>query len=292
MSHLIGNTPLVQLGDNLFAKAEFLNLTGSVKDRAANCILDDAEARGLLSPGGTIIEATSGNMGISLAALAAPRGYHCIIVMPDSMSAERQQLMRAYGAEVVLTPGAQGMQGSVDIAQKLASDIPGSFLPRHFENPANAIAHYRSTGPEIWTQTNGHVDFFVAGVGTGGTITGTARYLKEKNPNISIVAVEPAASPLLSAGNAGTHGIQGIGANFIPSILDTQLLDVIHTVTNEDAYATAKQLSQKHGLLCGISAGANVWAAARSAQENPTKTVVTLRPDSGMRYLSDPLFQA
>ena len=290
MDQLIGRTPLLRLGDNLFAKAEFVNLTGSVKDRAAKYILDDAETRGLLTPGGTIIEPTSGNMGIALAALAAPRGYRCIIVMPDSMSAERIALMRSYGAEVVLTPGQDGMAGSIAKANVLAASISGSFVPGQFENPANALAHYRTTGPEIWAQTDGKVDIFVAGVGTGGTITGTARYLKEQNPAVKIIALEPAASPLLSKGRAGGHGIQGIGANFIPKVLDQALFDAVITVSDEDAFSAAKKLAVNFGILAGISAGANYHAATVLAAENPAKTVVTLLPDSGTRYLSTGIF--
>jgi len=290
MNLLIENTPLLRLGNNLYAKAEFVNLTGSVKDRAAKYILEDAEEKGLLTPGGTIIEPTSGNMGIALAALSSPKGYHCIIVMPDSMSAERIALMRSYGAEVVLTPGADGMAGSIAKAAELAADIPGSFIPGQFENPANALAHYRTTGPEIWAQTQGKTDIFVAGVGTGGTITGIARYLKEQAPSIRIVAVEPAKSPLLSLGTAGSHGIQGIGANFIPRVLDRSLLDDVVTVTDEEAFAAAKDLSRRFGILCGISAGANYHAAAAIAAANPEKTVVTLLPDSGTRYLSTGIF--
>jgi cysteine synthase A len=290
MDQLIGATPLLRLGDNLFAKAEFVNQTGSVKDRAAKYILEDAEEKGLLIPGGTIIEPTSGNMGIALAALAVPKGYRCIIVMPDSMSAERIALMRSYGAEVALTPGADGMAGSIDKAAELAATIPGSFIPGQFENPANALAHYRTTGPEIWAQTDGNADVFVAGVGTGGTITGTARYLKEKDPAIHIVAVEPAKSPLLSAGQAGSHGIQGIGANFVPKLLDRSLLDEVMTVTDEEAFAAAKELARRFGILCGISSGANYHAAAAIAAKNPEKTVVTLLPDSGTRYLSTGIF--
>ena len=290
MDQLIGATPLLRLGDNLFAKAEFVNQTGSVKDRAAKYILEDAEEKGLLTPGGTIIEPTSGNMGIALAALSAPKGYRCIIVMPDSMSAERIALMRSYGAEVALTPGADGMAGSIAKAAELAATIPGSYIPGQFENPANALAHYRTTGPEIWAQTDGNADIFVAGVGTGGTITGTARYLKEKDPAIRIVAVEPAKSPLLSAGQAGSHGIQGIGANFVPKLLDCSLLDEVMTVTDEEAFAAAKELARQFGILCGISAGANYHAAAAIAAANPEKTVVTLLPDSGTRYLSTGIF--
>lgn len=287
---LIGSTPLLQLGENLFAKAEFVNVSGSVKDRAALSILDDAEKRGVLLPGGTVIEPTSGNMGISLAALCAIRGYRVIIVMPDSMSAERQLLMKAYGAQVVLVPGSLGMAGAVEKANQLAKELPGSFLAGQFENPANALAHYRTTGPEIWTQTDGKVDIFVAGVGTGGTITGTGRYLKEQNPHIQIVAVEPADSPLLSQGKVGSHGIQGIGANFVPKLLDRAMLDAVVTVTEAEAFAAARNLAKTRGILAGISAGANLHAAALLAAENPHKTVVTLLPDSGNRYLSGNLF--
>lgn len=290
MDQLIGNTPLLQFGANLYAKAEFVNMTGSVKDRAAKYILEDAEAKELLAPGGTIIEPTSGNMGIALAALAAPKGYRCIIVMPDSMSAERITMMRSYGAEVVLTPGKDGMAGSIAKAGELAAAIDSSFIPGQFENPANAMAHYCTTGPEIWTQTAGKVDVFVAGVGTGGTVTGTARYLKEKNPAIQIVAVEPSKSPLLSAGNAGSHGIQGIGANFIPRVLDRSLLDEVVTVTDEDAISATRELARRHGILAGISAGANLHAAAVIAKAQPQKTVVTLLPDAGSRYISTGIF--
>ena len=290
MQPLIGGTPLLCLGNNLFAKAEFVNLTGSVKDRAAKYILEDAQQKGLLAPGGTVIEPTSGNMGIALAALAVPMGYRCIIVMPDSMSAERIALMKAYGAEVVLTSGSGGMAASIAEAKRLAAVIPGSFLPGQFENPANAMAHYCTTGPEIWTQTVGKVDFFVSGVGTGGTITGTARYLKEQNPHIRIVAVEPAASPLLSAGWAGSHGIQGIGANFVPQVLDRSLLDQVLPVTDEEAVAATRLLAGKWGILAGISAGANYHAAAQLAAQYPEKIVVTLLPDGGSRYLSTGIF--
>lgn len=290
MDQLIGSTPLLRLGENLYAKAEFLNLTGSVKDRAAKYILEDAEARGVLRSGGTIIEPTSGNTGIALAALAAPRGYRCIIVMPDSMSAERIALMRAYGAEVVLTPGCDGMAGSITKAQELAAAIAGSFIPNQFENPANALAHYRTTGPEIWTQCRENVDIFVAGVGTGGTLTGTGRYLKEQNPAVQVVAMEPAKSPLLSQGYAGSHGLQGIGANFIPAVLDRTIVDAVVTVSDEDAFAAMRQLAQTYGILVGISAGANYYAAAALAAKYPDKTVVTLLPDTGTRYLSTGIF--
>ena len=290
MDQLIGSTPLLRLGENLYAKAEFLNLTGSVKDRAAKYILEDAEARGLLRSGGTIIEPTSGNTGIALAALAVPSGYRCIIVMPDSMSAERIALMRAYGAEVVLTPGCDGMAGSITKAQELAAAIAGSFIPNQFENPANALAHYRTTGPEIWTQCRENVDIFVAGVGTGGTLTGTGRYLKEQNPAVQMVAMEPAKSPLLSQGYAGSHGLQGIGANFIPAVLDRAIVDAVVTVSDEDAFAAMRQLAQTYGILVGISAGANYFAAAALAAKYPDKTVVTLLPDTGTRYLSTGIF--
>ena len=290
MHPLIGHTPLLRLGDNVFAKAEFVNLTGSVKDRAAQYILDDGEKRGLLSPGGVVIEPTSGNMGIALAALAVPRGYRCIIVMPDSMSLERIALMTAYGAEVVLTPGQHGMAGSIAKARELAASIPGSYLPGQFENPANALAHYCTTGPEIWTQTGGHVDIFVAGVGTGGTITGTGRYLKEQNPGLCLLAVEPDSSPLLSQGRVGSHGIQGIGANFVPHLLDRTLLDGVVTVSDREAFAAVRDLVRKFGILAGISAGANYHAAVTLAAENPGKTVVTLLPDAGSRYLSTGIF--
>jgi len=289
---LIGSTPLLRLGTNLYAKAEFTNLTGSVKDRAAQYILDDAQRKGFLRPGCTVIEPTSGNMGISLAALCAIRGYKAIIVMPDSMSAERQMLMKAYGAQVVLTPGVLGMAGSVEKATQLAAQIPDSYIPSQFENPANAEAHYCTTGPEIWEQTGGGVDIFIAGVGTGGTLTGTGRFLKSQNAGVRIVAVEPAASPLLSQGKAFTHGIQGIGANFVPGVLDISLLDEIVTVTDADAIAATNMLARQHGILAGISAGANYHAAAAIAARHPARTVVTILPDSGMRYLSSDLFGA
>lgn len=272
-------TSLLRLGENLFAKAEYENETGSVKDRAAYFILKDAMAKGLLAPGGAVIEATSGNMGIALAALCQKMDCRCLIVMPDSMSIERQNLMRAYGAEVVLTPGALGMTGATEKAKALAREIPGSFLPGQFENPANALAHYRTTGPEIWAQTAGAVDIFVAGVGTGGTITGAARFLKAQKPAIRVVAVEPMDSPLLSAGKAGSHGIQGIGANFIPELLDRSVIDQIVPVTYADALEAAKALG-----AAGISAGANVHAARQVALAHPGKLVVTLLPDSRDRY--------
>lgn len=274
-------TTLIPLATKLFAKGEYENPTGSIKDRAALAILQDAAARGLLSPGGTVIEATSGNMGISLAALCRQQGFSCIIVMPDSMSVQRQQMMASYGAKVVLTPGTDGMIGAIAQAEALRQQIPGSFLPRQFDNPASVLAHYHTTGPEIWEQSGGNVEVFVAGVGTGGTLTGTAKYLKAQNPSIRIVAVEPAASPLLSNGWSGSHGIQGIGANFVPAILDTSLIDEVVTVTDADAIATARALNRK-GLPVGISAGANVWAAGKFAKSGAY--TVTVLPDSADRY--------
>ena len=279
----IGNTPLILLDGNLWAKAEFANPTGSAKDRAAWYMVEDAEKTGALQPGGTIIEPTSGNTGISLAAIARMKGYRCIIVMPDSVSVERRQKIEAFGAEVLLTPGSQGMSGAIQKAQELAQKIPNSFIPNQFENKANAFAHYCTTGPEIWQQTQGKIDVFVAGVGTGGTLTGTARYLKEQNNNIRIVAVEPAGSPVLSGGQAGSHKIQGIGAGFVPGVLDTALIDDVITVADEDAFAAAKELGQ-WGVAVGISAGAACWAARKIAAENPGKTVVTIFPDSADRY--------
>lgn len=281
----IGNTPLVQLASNLFVKIEYTNMTGSVKDRAAFEMISAAEISGVLQPGGTIVEPTSGNTGISLAALAAQKGYRCIIVMPDSMSIERRQRIESYGAQVILTPGKQGMTCAVERAKQLLQQIPNAWMPGQFDNPANPLAHYRTTGPEIWAQTGGEVDVFVAGVGTGGTITGTARYLKEQNPHIRIVAVEPADSPLLSEGRAGAHGIQGIGANFVPAVLDRSLLDEIVTVTDEEAFAATRRLAEK-GLLCGISSGAAYHVARSIAAANPEKKVVALLPDSADRYRS------
>ena len=284
----IGNTPLIDLSalpgrGTLLAKGEYANPTGSAKDRAAWYMVKDAEKRGILAPGGTIIEPTSGNTGISLAAIARAKGYRAIIVMPDSMSAERQTRIKSYGAEIVLTPGGAGIAGAIRRAEELAKEIPGSFIPNQFENKANAIAHYETTGPEIWAQTAGKAEIFVAGVGTGGTITGVGRYLKEKNPHIRIVAVEPEKSPVLSKGKAGSHGIQGIGAGFVPGVLERELIDEIVTVTDEDAFSTAKKLSE-FGVPVGISAGAAVWAASRIARENPETCVVTLLPDSADRY--------
>ena len=298
---LIGRTPLLelthleekeQLSAKILAKLEFFNPGGSAKDRVALSMILDAEEKGLLKPGATIIEPTSGNTGIGLAAVAAARGYRTIIVMPDSMSVERQILMGAFGAELVLTPGAEGMSGSIAKAEELAKEIPGSFIPDQFSNPANAAAHYKTTGPEIWGDTEGSVDIFVASVGTGGTITGTGRYLKEKNPSIKIVAVEPAESPLLSGGKAAPHGIQGIGANFIPKVLDTGIYDEIIPVTTEEAYATGRLLGKTEGILCGISSGAALYAAMEVAKrpEHTGKNIVVLLPDTGDRYLSTPMF--
>ena len=298
---LIGHTPLLELTHiekkldlkaKVLAKLEGFNPGGSAKDRVALAMINDAEEKGLLRPGSVVIEPTSGNTGIGLAVICTLRGYRCIIVMPDSMSMERRMLMKAYGAELVLTPGALGMQGSIEKAEKLAVDIPGSFIPGQFTNPANPEAHIRSTGPEIWEDTQGTVDIFVAGVGTGGTLTGVGRYLKEKKPSMRIVAVEPASSPLLGGGSAGPHGLQGIGANFIPEILDTQLYDSVIPVTEADAYAAGRLLGTTEGILAGISSGAALWAAIETAkkEENAGKTIVVLLPDCGDRYLSTPMF--
>lgn len=299
---LIGNTPILQLqkietefqlNACLLAKLEFFNPGGSVKDRVALAMIQDAEDRGLLKPGGVIIEPTSGNTGIGLAAVAACRGYQAIIVMPDNMSVERQLLMKAYGAQVVLTDGKLGMTGAIQKAQELAQEIPNSFIPDQFANPANATAHLATTGPEIWRDTDGNVDIFVAGVGTGGTLSGVGAYLKSQNPKVQIVAVEPAASPLLSGGKAGPHGLQGIGANFIPEVLDRGVIDTVIPVTEEDAYAAARLLGKREGILVGISSGAALHAAISLAQlgENAGKTIVVLLPDTGDRYLSTPLFE-
>lgn len=297
---LIGHTPLLELTHlaqglpaRVLAKLELFNPAGSAKDRVALSMINDAESRGLLVPGSVIIEPTSGNTGLGLAAIAAVRGYRCVIVMPDSMSMERQLLMKAYGAELVLTPGKLGMSGAISKAEELAKEIPHSFIPGQFDNPANPTAHYASTGPEIWTDTDGHVDIFVAGIGTGGTITGTGRYLKEQNPNIQIIGVEPASSPLLTQGHAGAHGLQGIGANFVPSILDTSLLDAVIPVTEEDAYAAGRAMGTREGILVGISSGAALHAALTLAAnpENAGKTIVVLLPDTGDRYLSTPMYQ-
>ena len=298
---LVGNTPLLQLTNimkreglsaTVLGKLESWNPAGSVKDRVALAMLNDAEEKGLLQPGATIIEPTSGNTGIGLASVAACRGYRTIIVMPDSMSMERRLLMSAYGAELILTPGAKGMQGAIEKANELAAQIPGSFIPGQFDNPANPAAHIATTGPEIWRDTDGKVDIFVAGVGTGGTITGTGAYLKEKNPAIRVVAVEPAASPLLSGGEAGPHGLMGIGANFIPSVLDTKIYDEILPVTEAEAYAAGRLMGRTEGILIGISSGAALHAAMLLAKrpENAGKNIVVLLPDSGDRYLSTPMY--
>ena len=298
---LIGRTPLLelkataraeQLQARVLAKLECFNPGGSAKDRAAVAMLNDAEERGILRPGAVIIEPTSGNTGIGLALVASLRGYRAIIVMPDSMSMERRRLMTAYGAELVLTEGAKGMTGAIEKAEKLAKSIPNSFIPGQFVNPANAQAHFNTTGPEIWEDTEGTVDIFVAGVGTGGTITGVGRYLKSKNPNVEMVAVEPAASPVLSGGKAGPHGIQGIGANFVPEVLDRAVCDRVMTVKDEDAYAAARNFGRTEGILVGISSGAALHAAKELARlpENRGKTIVALLPDSGERYLSTTLF--
>ncbi len=298
---LIGRTPLLELthieqeehlAARILAKLEYLNPAGSAKDRVARAMIDDGEARGLLKPGATIIEPTSGNTGIGLAAVAAARGYRIIIVMPDTMSVERQILMKAYGAELVLTEGAAGMQGAIAKAEALAREIPGSFIPGQFVNPANPAAHKATTGPEIWEDTEGAVDIFVAGVGTGGTITGVGQYLKEQNPAVKVVAVEPEDSPVLSGGPAGAHGLQGIGAGFIPQALDTSVYDTVMTVSTEEAYAAGRRMGRKEGVLTGISSGAALHAAMVLARqpENAGKTIVVLLPDTGDRYLSTPLF--
>ena len=298
---LIGHTPLLELTHieknngleaKVLAKLEYLNPAGSVKDRIAKAMLDDAEAKGLLKPDSVIIEPTSGNTGIGLASVAAARGYRIIIVMPETMSVERRQLMKAYGAELVLTEGAKGMKGAIAKADELAKELPNSFIPGQFVNPANPAAHKATTGPEIWEDTDGKVDIFVAGVGTGGTITGVGEYLKSQNPNVKVVAVEPASSPVLSKGTAGAHKIQGIGAGFVPDVLDTKVYDEIIPVANEDAFAAGKEVGRSEGVLVGISAGAALWAAIELAKrpENKGKTIVALLPDTGDRYLSTPLF--
>ena len=298
---LIGKTPLLelthiekeqQLEARILAKLEYFNPAGSVKDRVALAMIQDAEQRGVLKPSSVIIEPTSGNTGIGLASVAAARGYRIIIVMPETMSVERRQIMKAYGAELVLTDGAQGMKGAIAKANELAAQIPDSFVPGQFVNPANPKAHIATTGPEIWDDTDGKVDIFVAGVGTGGTITGVGQYLKSKNPGVKVVAVEPAASPVLSKGTAGAHKIQGIGAGFVPDVLDTKVYDEIITVENDDAFATGRLIGHKEGVLVGISSGAAVWAAIELAKrpENAGKKIVALLPDTGDRYLSTPLF--
>ena len=298
---LIGKTPLLELTHiekeegleaTVLAKLEYFNPAGSVKDRIAKAMIDDAEAKGLLKPGSVLIEPTSGNTGIGLASVAAARGYRIIIVMPETMSVERRQLMKAYGAELVLTEGSKGMKGAIARADELAGEIPDAFIPGQFVNPANPAVHRATTGPEIWTDTDGKVDIFVAGVGTGGTITGVGEYLKEQNPAVKVVAVEPAGSPVLSRGTAGAHKIQGIGAGFVPDVLNTAVYDEIIAVENEDAFAAGKKVGRTEGVLVGISSGAAVWAAVQLAKrpENKGKTIVALLPDTGDRYLSTPLF--
>ena len=300
---LIGKTPLLELTHieknegleaTVLAKLEYFNPAGSVKDRVAKAMIDDAEAKGLLKPGSVIIEPTSGNTGIGLASVAAARGYRIIIVMPETMSVERRQLMKAYGAELVLSEGSKGMKGAIAKADELAKEIPGAFIPGQFVNPANPAAHYAATGPEIWADTDGQVDIFVAGVGTGGTITGVGQYLKEQNPAVKVVAVEPASSPVLSEGRSGAHMIQGIGAGFVPEVLDTGVYDEIVPVANEDALSTGRRMGRSEGVLVGISSGAALWASVELAKrpENAGKTIVALLPDTGDRYLSTPMYGA
>jgi cysteine synthase A len=301
ISDLIGNTPLVELTHieekegldaSVVAKVEFFNPAGSVKDRIAKKMIEDAEKKGLIKPGATLIEPTSGNTGIGIASVAAAKGYKAIMTMPETMSVERRNLLKAYGAKVVLTDGKAGMKGAIAKAKELAATIPNSFIPSQFENPSNPQAHYESTGPEIWKDTEGKVDIFVAGVGTGGTVSGTGKYLKDQNPNVKVVAVEPATSPVLSEGHAGPHGIQGIGAGFVPDILDTSVYDEVFTVTNEQAYETGRLIAHNEGMLVGISSGAATYAAIQIAKrpENKGKTIVVLLPDTGERYLSTPMF--
>ena len=301
ITQLVGGTPLLELqqygkaagaGSTLLAKLEYLNPAGSVKDRAALAMILDAEERGVLRPGAAIIEPTSGNTGIGLAAIGIPRGYRVLLTMPDSMSLERRTLLAAYGAELVLTPGSEGMAGAIRKAEELAQSLPGSFLPGQFSNPANAQAHYRTTGPEIWQDAEGRVDAFVAGVGSGGTITGVGRYLKEQNRSIQVVAVEPAGSPVLSGGKAGPHGLQGIGGGFVPEVLDTGIYDQVVQVTEADAYAAARLLARIEGIMVGISAGAALWAATALSRQPAWsgRRMVVLLPDTGDRYLSTPLF--
>ena len=301
ITDLIGHTPLLELGNieneekleaKIYAKLEYFNPAGSVKDRIAKAMLEDAEAKGVLKPGSTIIEPTSGNTGIGLASAAAAKGYKLIIAMPETMSVERRKLMKAYGAELVLTEGAKGMKGAIAKAEELAKEIPNSFIPSQFSNPANPAAHEKTTGVEIWDDTDGTVDIFVAGVGTGGTITGTGRYLKSKNPNVKVVAVEPATSPVLSKGTAGPHKIQGIGAGFVPDTLDTKIYDEIIPIENDDAFETGRRIAKTEGVLVGISSGAALYAAIQLAKrpENKGKTIVALLPDTGERYLSTAMF--
>ncbi|MCQ4936121.1 cysteine synthase A [Anaerotignum propionicum] len=301
IEQLIGKTPLLELTQlekkynlqaKLLAKVEFMNPGGSAKDRVAKAMIEDAEERGILQEGATIIEPTSGNTGIGLAVVAAAKGYRALIVMPDSMSMERRMLMKAFGAELVLTPGAKGMAGAIEKAEELQKEIPNSFVPGQFDNPANVKAHYETTGPEIFQDTEGKVDIFVAGIGTGGTISGVGKYLKEKNPQVQIIAVEPASSPLLSKGVAGSHGIQGIGANFVPSILNTEIYDEIIAVENEEAFGFGKEVAKTEGLLVGISSGAAIFAAMKVAErpENAEKNIVVFLPDTGERYLSTSMF--
>ena len=302
VDQLIGKTPLLELGRlmreealpaRLLAKLEYLNPAGSVKDRVAKAMLDDAERRGVLKPGSVLIEPTSGNTGIGLAAVAAARGYRVIIVMPETMSIERRRMMRAYGAELVLTNGADGMKGAIAKAEELVKEIPDALIPGQFTNPANPAAHYAATGPEIWADTDGQIDLFVAGVGTGGTVTGAGRYLREQNPNVRIVAAEPASSPVLSGGKAGAHKIQGIGAGFVPDVLDTAVYDEVIPVSNEDAFLTARRIGRLEGVAVGISSGAAAHAAILLAKrpENRGKTIVVLFPDGGDRYLSTALYE-
>ena len=301
ISDLIGNTPLVELTHieekegldaSVVAKVEFFNPAGSVKDRIAKKMIEDAEKKGLIKPGATLIEPTSGNTGIGIASVAAAKGYKAIMTMPETMSVERRNLLKAYGAKVVLTDGKAGMKGAIAKAKELVATIPNSFIPSQFENPSNPQAHYESTGPEIWKDTEGKVDIFVAGVGTGGTVSGTGKYLKDQNPNVKVVAVEPATSPVLSEGHAGPHGIQGIGAGFVPNILDTSVYDEVFTVTNEQAYETGRLIAHNEGMLVGISSGAATYAAIQITKrpENKGKTIVVLLPDTGERYLSTPMF--
>ena len=300
-AQLIGKTPLLELthieksehlGATVLAKLEYFNPAGSVKDRVAKAMIDDAESRGVLKEGSVIIEPTSGNTGIGLASVAAARGYRIIIVMPETMSVERRQIMKAYGAELVLSEGSKGMKGAIEKAEELAKEIPNAFIPGQFVNPANPAAHKATTGPEIWKDTDGKVDIFVAGVGTGGTITGIGEYLKEQNPDIKVIAVEPESSPVLSKGTAGAHKIQGIGAGFVPEVLNTKIYDEVIPVSNENAFATGKLIGRSEGVLVGISSGAALWAAIQLAKrpENKGKTIVVLLPDTGDRYLSTPLF--